>query len=157
MKKFACMIFALIICFCSLSGCTPEGGKQTRNVVELTDFNFANYLVVHYIKDFVPTGDDTNLEVEIEGVLDYAYYEDVVLTFEVTLYVPGQTSKPTTHEVYVTLNAAGDAQFRVEYSGLPLISNGVGQEIDYNGISELVRWHRTIRLKSVTGKVIYTI
>ena len=156
MKRFFCMLLALVLCFVSLSACNQQANRQTRNVVELTEGNYSNYLELCYLRDFVPKGDNSNLEVAIKGVLDYAYYEDVVLTFKVKAYT--DPTKPVKeYEINVALNAAGDADFRVEYNGLGIINNGIGKQIWQDDCCELYWFNAKIQLESVSGKIIYTI
>lgn len=156
MKRVLCVFFALVICFSALSGCTAGTDRETRNVVELTESNYSSYLEVCYIRDFVPEESDANLEVAIKGVLEYAYYEDVVLTFKVEAYT--DPVKPVKeYEINVTLNAAGDAEFRVEYNGVGFINNGIGKQIRQDDGCELFWFKAQIRLESVSGKIIYTI
>ena len=156
MKRAFSAVLAAMLCMFAFSGCSDVNiGK--RNVVDLTESNLWQYVSISEITSFVPAESEASLECNVNGVLDYAFYEDVVLTFEVSYFKPGEVGPAIKNEpVVVALNAAGEAHFVVEYSGLARAVDREGY-VKSMAVGELYWFNRTIRLKSVSGKVIYTI
>ena len=156
MKRALSFLLALVLCLSVLSGCAV---RQTRHVVELNNENLWKYLSVSLTTDFVDAESEAPLACSIRGVLDYALYEDVVLTFEVVYYKPETptVSDQKSYTVAIALNAAGDAEFEIPYHGLVQIKNGVGQVRDYGSSTELYWFKRSLRLNSVSGTVTYTV
>lgn len=156
MKRAQSFLLALVLCLSVLSGCAA---RQTRHVVELNDENLWKYLAISLTTDFVDAESESPLECSIRGVLDYALYEDVVLTFDVVYYKPETPAVPDQkcYTVSIALNAAGDAEFEIPYHGLVQIKNGLGNISEYGSSGELYWFKRSLRLNSVSGTVTYTV
>ncbi len=164
MKKIA----ALFLTFCilpgllSLVGCQPKetvsDGEDhpVRTVIALDENNVWKYLNVSETGNGAAPGEKEPTSFEITGVLDYALYEDVVLTFDVIYYSEGQKEEDyQSYSMRIGCNAAGDARFETYENGLTVAS--VGRLLGIDG--ELVSfgyYYRKIQLRSVTGNVIYT-
>lgn len=153
MRKALCVVLIISLCICSFPGCS----EKERQVVELTNDNYWQYLNVSEGNDFAEANSETALSGSIRGVLDYAYYEDVVLIYEVAYRADhSDWENAKRYEVKVTLNAAGDADFEVTYNGIAVPVNGVGYA-DSETVNELYGYYRNLFFKSVSGKVIYTV
>lgn len=162
MKRIKSVWLAMMIgvaCIFGLVGCKQEGnqtkGEQpVRTVIELNENNYWKYLSVMQsgdIDDEKPT-----ISHEINGVLDYALYEDVVFAFDVIYYVDGQTyDQYQSYTMRIACNAAGDAAFETTYLGYTNVSIGKWLGADGELVS-LVNYHWKIHFNSVLGKVIYT-
>lgn len=150
MKKVVSSIVALTV---ALSAFFWYSDKHEPNVVELTKENVWEYVVIDYISDYVRAEKEDALRCSISGALSHAVYEDVVLVFQVQRY-PNDKGEALRYDVEVTLNAAGEAELEIGYSGLPYILNGKGK-CDCDGHAELYWHNRDLQLKSVSGKVIY--
>ncbi len=79
-----------------------------------------------------------------------------MITFELVYYTPDQTEDECgSYTMLIALNAAGDAEFETTHFGTTGVT--LGKWNGFNG--ELVNLHnynRKINVKSITGKVIYT-
>ncbi len=150
MKKVTGMIVALVI---ALSAFSWYNAKHEPTVVELTKTNVWEYVVIDYINGYVRAEKEDSLRCSISGALSHAVYEDVVLIFQVQRY-PNDKGDAFRYDVEVKLNAAGEAELEIGYSGLPRILNGKG-EYDFDGHTELYWNNRDLQLKAVSGKVIY--
>ena len=115
-----------------------KGDTSVQSVVELNLLNYKSYLT--YIPE---TGKNNtgyiiqNYRHTVSGALRYAYYENVIMTFNVE-YVENGNKNTIKYEVL--LNAAGDAVF----------TNGtINKKFDgyYSGTL-------TVTLESVSGRVI---
>ncbi len=162
MKKIKSIILMLIICLLSaftLVGCQNQQpvneNQPTRTVVELNENNYWKYFNVSQsgnIDDEKPT-----VFHEINGVLDYALYEDVVFFFDVIYYTDGQTEDQyKSYTMRIACNTAGDAAFETTYLGLTNVT--VGKWLGADGaLVSLANYNWKIHFKSVSGKVIYTV
>ena len=85
---------------------TNESQEDTDKI-ELSINNFTEFFT--YAKVFTNTGTGQyRYKYTIQGVLDFAYYKDVIIRFEVTYQESGNEKKIT----YMThTNAAGDVSF----------------------------------------------
>lgn len=155
---FIVMIIGLTSLF-ALVGCQPEEttaneNQPTRTVVELNESNYWKYLNVNHSESY----DEENASVfyEINGVLDFALYEDVVFLFDVIYYTDGQSEEEyQSYTMRIACNAAGDAAFETNYLGLTNVT--VGKWLGADGeLVSLASYNWKIHLKSVSGKVIYT-
>ena len=160
MKRTVLFLLVVSMLLFHLSGCTGADQKQTRRVVELDDSNYWKYLAVSADpSELAEAETETVLTGAVRGVLDYAYYEDVVVTFEVRYREErAGGSRPSdikSYEVKVKLNAAGDAEFIVDYTGAAAEVNGVGDAFAEHP-AELFWFYRNLWFKSVSGKVIFT-
>ena len=159
MKKalsYLLIVSAFLLC---LSGCTAADQTQTRRVVELDNSNYWKYLAISADPTKLAEAEtETVLTGSVRGVLDYAYYEDVIVTFEVRYRkerAGGSPSDIKSFDVEVELNAAGEAEFKVDYTGIAVAVNGVGSAYVENP-AELFWFYRNLDFKSVSGKVIFT-
>ena len=155
MRKLVSIVLVLSICLLCLSGCGAKDNKQTRRVVELNNSNCWQYLTIYEGTTVAETQTETALSGSIRGVLNYAYYEDVVVTYELAVRMNGaEWNNAERYEVKVKLNAAGDAEFEIVSTGIAVAS--IGSAYIENPM-ELYGFYRNLDFKSVSGKVIYTI
>ena len=143
-----------------LTGCQPSGKSDvkeqtTRTVVELNENNYWKYFAVSCDMNDLNAGGKGRFCYDIEGVLGYALYEDVVFTFDVIYYTDGQKEEDyQSYTMRIGCNAAGDAKFETDYLGLTDVT--VGKLLGTDG--ELVSFENynwKLHFVSVTGKVIY--
>lgn len=155
MKKMLCMIIAIALCFPVFSGCSVDKRQQT---VELTKDNYGKYIELSMLTQDVPADSDAPLKCVVSGALNYAFYEDVVLTFVVSHYKETATEVSThnSYEIEIMLNAAGNAEFEISPSGFVVMQYGKGHNYK-ESIIELSGHNRHIDLLSVTGTVSYTL
>ena len=151
MRKTISILLLITICLSAFSGCDKAQVYQT---VELTSVDLWQYVEVAMITDFVPAESEAPLHCAITGALDQAIYEDVVVTFEVTYYKPGESGPAQKcYDVEITLNAGGNAEFEVLSAGISQIVNGKGKSYEADP-QELFWFNRSIRVTSARGKVI---
>lgn len=155
----------LLIAICSLSaftlaGCQPEGEPEDENlpvrtVVELNENNYWKYINVSHSANY--DDEKASISYEISGVLDYALYENVVISFDVIYYTEGQSEEEyKSYTMRIACNAAGDAVFETTNLGITNVTVGKWLGVDGELVSfENYKWK--IHMKSVTGKVIYNI
>ncbi len=154
----------LILCFLLstllLSGCQtvipPEDNGAVHTEVDLDMNNLWKYITIS-ISGPAAAGSEASIHCEINGVLDYALYEDVVIGFNVYYYTSDQSDDEYQYyTMYIALNAAGNAEFMTTYLGTTSVKYGKWAGID----GELVNLHnynRKIYAEHVSGKVIYSI
>ncbi len=162
MKKIFALLFIILTVFTlsfSLVGCQREEEPANENlpvrtVVELNANNYWKYFNVSQsgnIDDEKPT-----VFHEINGVLGYALYEDVVFFFDVIYYTDGQTDDQyQSYTMRIACNAAGDAAFQTTYLGLTNVTIGKWLGADGELVS-LENYNWKIHFQSVSGKIIYT-
>ena len=111
---------------------------------------------VNYDMNNLNAGGKGRFSYDIEGVLDYALYEDVVFTFEVSYYTDGQKEEDyQSYTMKIGCNAAGNAKFETNHLGLTNVTVGKWLGTDGELVSfENYNWK--VHFLSVTGKVIYT-
>lgn len=80
--------------------------QEDTDKIELSINNFTDFFT--YTKGSKYNGASYYNAYTIQGVLDFAYYKDVVITFEVT-YQASENEVKTTYTTYA--NAAGDVFF----------------------------------------------
>ena len=163
MKKILSLflIISMVLSTLLLVGCQPAEEpdndiQAVRTVVELNENNYWKYFEISSDANNVHAGGDGTFSYEIRGVLDYALYEDVVVTFDVIYYTEGQTDDQyQSYTMRIGCNAAGDAVFETVDDGITLVTVGKYLGIDGELVSfENYNWK--IHFKSVTGNVIYT-
>ena len=155
------LVCGIVLTALLLTGCQPAGkgdGKEltTRTVVELNESNYWKYFAVSCdMKNDLNAGGKGRVGYDIEGVLDYALYEDVVFTFEVIYYTDGQKEEEyQSYAMRIGCNAAGDAKFETDYLGLTDVT--VGKLLGTDGeLVSLENYNWKLHFISVTGKVIY--
>lgn len=159
MKKIFSFFIGVMLMFC-IVGCgtnseSSNGRTTTNTVVELNENNYWKYFNVFQsgnIDDEKPT-----IFYEIQGVLDYALYEDVVFVFDVIYYTDGQSDDQyQSYTMRIACNAAGDAAFETTYLGDTNVKIGKWLGTDGELVS-LVNYNWKIHFNSVSGKVIYSI
>ena len=154
----ACVIVltALLLTGCQMSGNGDEKEQTTRTVVELNENNYWKYFTVSYDMNNLNAGGKGQFNYDIEGVLDYALYEDVVFTFEVSYYTDGQKEEDyQSYTMKIGCNAAGNAKFETNYLGLTNVTVGKWLGADGELVSfENYNWK--VNFLSIEGKVIYT-
>lgn len=79
-----------------------------------------------------------------------------MITFELVYYTPDQTEDEYgSYTMLIALNAAGDAEFETTHLGTTGVT--LGKWHGFNGeLVNLRNYNRKINVKSITGKVIYT-
>lgn len=113
MKKFLLSII-LIFCLPCMAGCGTDlpcragcgtevnnGETKTKHVVNLTIDNYQDYLTIEttlYIRDYM-----TSYYNYFRGALSYAYYDNVIITYD---YISSGSSTTTTEET-IKLNLGG--------------------------------------------------
>ncbi len=164
MKKVVSLfiIFSVLLTALSLVGCQSNEkihnkNQPTQTVVELTENNYWKYIDLQFSGNGNKAGEDGSIFCTINGVLDFALYDDVVIAFDVIYYTDDQSDDEyNRYTMFIALNAAGNAEFETTHSGTTNVEYG-----KWNGIDgELVYLHdynRKIVVKSITGKVIYTV
>ena len=121
---------------------------NNQRVIELNMDNYQSFLTCS-------TGNISS----VSGVLLYAYYENVVVTYNVIYqpksYYPGADSYQG--DFSIVLNAAGNATFSIESSDVLAVLKPVNGN-SYEDLTDLglAGYDKTITLKSVSGKVIFT-
>ena len=128
-----------------VSSTTHSGLKHYE--IKLNSENFTNYLAyssetVHIIG----SGYHSDYTHKIEGVLSFAYYEDVVVSFEVT-YEDPYSDKIHKGIYSVPLNASGCAEFSADN---PTLLNAIKGTYDRS-------MNKTFTIIYVSGKVIFNI
>ena len=162
MKKLKSIILLLIICLTSVFtfvGCQNQQpineNQSTKTVVELNENNYWKYFNVNQSSN----SDDEKPTVfhEINGVLDYALYEDVVFAFDVIYYTDGQPEEEyQSYTMRIACNNAGDAKFETTWLGLTNVTVGKWLGADGDLVS-FANYNWKIHMNSVCGKVIYTL
>lgn len=110
----------------------------------LNSFNCKSYLT---FSSQSYAGNHDYLQI-VSGVLTFAYYENVVVTFDVTYESTGYGGKTYKGEYSVLLNAAGDAEFYVDNPDLL-------SAINCSNFSTTMK--RTFSIKQVSGKVMFSV
>ena len=160
MKKFLAILICVIMCVTLLASCDSEehehiNDKDAITVIELNENNYWKYINV--IQSGNTDDEKPIIDYEINGVLDYALYEDVVFVFDVIYYTDGQSDDQyQSYTMRIACNAAGDAAFETTYLGVTNVKIGKWLGTDGELVS-LVNYNWKIHLNSVSGKVIYSI
>ena len=145
--------------FC-VAGCgknseSNNSSNATITVIGLNENNYWKYFNV--IQSGNIDEEKPTIFYEINGVLDYALYEDVVFVFDVIYYTDGQSyDQYQSYTMRIACNAAGDAAFETTYLGVTNVKIGKWLGTDGELVS-LVNYNWKIHLNSVSGKVIYSI
>lgn len=106
----------MVSLFFCIAACNQKemGGENDKNEIELNINNFIELNINNFTDFFTYTKGQKydagayRIAYTIEGVLDFAYYEDVVITFEV-IYQNSENEEKTTYMTHT--NAAGDVSF----------------------------------------------
>ena len=162
MKRKIIFIVAIMLilsmCTCIFTACpsnepsdeTPNKDASNSNLkhyeIQLSTSNFEDFLEYTvtedpYIGQLTPVKD----LYEVKGVLSYAYYKDVYVTFFVKYTVNGKTYKG---DYKVKLNAAGNYSF---YSNDEAVLKAIKCD------SYAQRMEKSVTIKSVSGMVIFDI
>lgn len=138
---------------------TPPNNESTSNSsnntglkhyeIDLTADNYQTFL--NFSKEALTINNRFyNYNYILSGVLSYAYYENVVVTFDITYkYDEGDFGGEYTYqgEYSIVLNAAGNAQFKGSDQA---ILNAINCPTKHYGSDQ------TITIKKVTGKIIFS-
>ncbi|MBQ3016600.1 MAG: hypothetical protein IJD79_07460 [Clostridia bacterium] len=165
MKKLTSLLLIITLLVLSLfifSGCKNSNSTDkeekipVRTEIELNEYNYWKYINVTTDIGSVFAGGKGSISYNINGVLDFALYEDVVFIFDVIYYRDGQTEEEYQgYTMSIACNAAGDAAFETTYLGITNVTVGKWLGTSGNLVSfENYNWK--IHFKSVSGKVIYT-
>ena len=150
------VLTALLLTGCQTSGSGDEKEQTARTVIELNENNYWKYFAVSYDMNDLKAGGKGRFSYDIEGVLDYALYEDVVFTFEVSYYKDGQKEEDyQSYTMKIGCNAAGNAKFETNHLGLTNVTVGKWLDTDDELVS-LENYNWKVHFLSVEGKVIYT-
>ena len=103
MKKFLLSII-LIVCLLCMAGCGTEvnnGETKTKQVVTLTIDNYQDYLTI----ETTPVIGEVSSSYYnyFRGALSYAYYDNVIITYD---YISSGSSTTTTEKT-IKLNVGG--------------------------------------------------
>ena len=111
------------------------------------DLNMDNYMsfLNYSVSNTVKCLDQTH---SIAGALTYAYYENVVITFEITYETTGYQARSYSGEYSILLNAAGCTEFTADNENL--LASIKCPQFDR-------LFQKTFTIKSIPGKVIYYI
>ncbi len=165
MKRVLALALVMALCLLLISalfGCQndkiPFGGIESeKTVIELNENNYWKYINMQLEADNGTAGEMDSLSCIISGVLDFALYEDVVLSFDVFYYTEGQSAEEyQSYTMRIACNAAGDAAF--ETTSLGITNVRVGKWLGTDG--ELVSFYDynwKIHFKSISGRVIFTV
>ena len=151
---FALMTIMSVSIFSACSK-TPEGNSGTadngvkRYEIELTKDNFDEFLEYKITVPGLETvGAEKGTFCEIKGVLNYAYYKDVKITFNLE-YANSSVSTDIYKGVFVAkLNAAGNYSFYTNDSAVKSCIN--------SGTATSLR-NKTVTITAVSGIVIFDI
>ena len=144
----------------ALAGCQPEKeakdeNQPSRTVIELNENNYWKYINISHSGNY--DDEKASVSYEMNGVIDYAFYEDVVFIFDVIYYTDGQPEEEyQSYTMRIACNAAGDAKFETTYLGITNVTVGKWLGIEGELVS-FANYNWKIHFKSVSGKVIYTV
>ena len=116
--------------------------------VDLDLNNYETYLKYTANSSVISGATHTNFSHTISGVLTYAFYENVTITFDITYQTSGSYPKTYTGVYTVKLNAAGNAEFSADDSKLL-------EAIECPRYDRLMT--KTFSIKEVSGKVMFAI
>ena len=162
MKRFFFLLLSPLLLISCATATNPSSASTAAEVIETDktkrydiDLNTSNYwkyldLSIAKTSQNVYYG----LQLDIDGVLTFAYYEDVVMTFD---YVAtgtggvGGTMATYTGTVSVALNAAGSYHQTYSYEFIPENVSPTFQGSSFYG------YERSMTLKSIKGMVHFAI
>lgn len=155
MKKIV-VLLSLILIF-SMVGCKSNGensddDRPAKTIIELNENNYWKYITVK------ASSASVYAMYEINGVLEFALYEDVVFEFDVIYYTDGQPEEDyKSYTMLIACNASGDASFSTLSSGVTNVSIGKWLGIKEGELVSLENYKWKIHFKSVSGNVIYSL
>ncbi len=165
MKRILSLVLVTALCLLStvaLFGCqsdrTPnEDVEPEKTVIELNEKNYWQYINMQLEADNGFTGEMYSTSCVVSGVLDFALYEDVVLSFDVIYYTNGQSEDEyQSYTMRIACNAAGDAAFETTSLGTTNVS--VGKWLGTDGkLVSFYDYNWKIHFKSISGKVIFSV
>ena len=156
MEKIVGLLLSLILIF-SMAGCKSNGensdeDRSTKTIIELNENNYWKYITVK------GTSAGVLAMYEINGVLEFALYEDVVFEFDVIYYTDGQPEEDyKSYTMLIACNASGDASFTTLSSGVTNVTIGKWLGIKEGELVSLENYKWKIHFKSVSGNVIYSL
>ncbi len=165
MKRIISLVLIMALCLLStavLFSCQGDDKSEgdaapATTTVELNENNYWKYINMQLEADNASPGDISSVSCEISGALDFALYEDVVLSFDVIYYTDGQTEEEyQSYTMRIALNAAGDASFETTSLGITNVSVGKWLGADSSLVS-LENYNWKIHFKSISGNVIYSL
>lgn len=144
------IILILSICMCIFTACPSDDETQNGGLkhyeIQLNISNFEEFLEYTVTEDpYIGQLTAVKDLYEIKGVLSYAYYKDVYVTFFVKYSF---NSKTYTGNYTVKLNAAGNYSF---YSN----DEKVLQAIECDNYAQ--RMEKSVTVTSVSGTVIFDV
>ncbi|MBQ0009226.1 MAG: hypothetical protein KBS97_03020 [Firmicutes bacterium] len=154
MKK----ILFLLLSSLMLVGCSNNNDSFNEQVSQTTqhhivDLSGANYLT--YLNYEIQAQSATQAYLTVYGVLNYAFYENVVIQLKVHLTKSSSFSAAVIDEyenISLPLNAAG-------YGTVSFTTNGylLNKTTKISEVSEFSSCNRSLTICGVSGKVIYNI
>lgn len=135
--------------------CSQTETSQSDNNQKYQEFNLSvnNF---SYFFDFTCSRDisaDQDIY-KVIGVLDYAYYDNVIITFDVVYTIDsnyyGKEKRVYNGAYSIALNAAGDASF---YCDNPELLKAIGWD-SYQSPSSTLDLTRQITVRSATGTIV---
>lgn len=143
--------FALLLTGCFAVDDRNENPDAMYETVVLDDNNYWKYLNIS--SDTEKTSDGERFVCCVNGVIDFALYEDVVLSFDVIYYVDGATEADyNSYTMRIACNAAGGAEFETTSYGHTNVA--VGKWLGADGaLVSLQNYNWKVHLHSVTGTV----
>lgn len=154
-KLFLGLVLIFFVAGCGTNSESNNSSSAKITVIGLNENNYWKYFNV--IQSGNIDEEKPTIFYEINGVLDYALYEDVVFVFDVIYYTDGQSDDQyQSYTMRIACNAAGDAAFETTYLGDTNVKIGKWLGTDGELVS-LVNYNWKIHFNSVSGKVIYSI
>ena len=155
MNKALPVCFSIVSLFlCSCNGTEVLSSK--RYEIKLNKNNYWEYLDISGNLDVsanetVSRGVYKNVSCTIEGVLNFAYYENVIVTMD--YYIYDSNKEYHNADVVIELNASGSAFKELQYTFLP---ENAEPKFD-SQTTNLANYNRKLSLKDITGMIYFSI
>lgn len=165
MKKYFLALVAILICLCGCSNNSPtssqnidsnnssvvETNKNKRYEFDLTMDNYWKFFLNTQEEYSANSYSPNSIIYENEGVLSYAYYEDVVFVLELSYSITynGVTTTNKFDDVTLKMKANGYGKFTYSYE--------YSREINGKDSDSLYNYKRELKVKNVSGKVIFSV
>ena len=155
MKKIVSLLLVLIISIISmplLFGCQTKENPKT-NIIEIDNNNYWKYFNVTGVSS---GGSYQNSFYKIEGILNFALYDNIIIAYDVIYYQVGDSEEEyKSYTIYIECNAAGNASFTVFSENIYV---GVGKLVKIDGEQvDLESYNWKVQFKSISGNVIYAL
>ena len=164
MRKFLILLLPVLM----LTGCNSnqpssskdDSGATETNTTKRYEFELTKHNLWYFVDSAQSTTGNNNyttLHYAFQGVLSYAYYDNVVINLKYSLVGKGEPGSPyypsTSHTAAIAfkLNAAGSGTLSLSYEYVP--ENAVPNITQ----SDVSGFNRTLEITSVTGTVRFAI